>query len=29
MNTIDSMEFVLDKVKNTKTNGDFMESMNG
>ena len=29
MNTIDSMEFVLDKIKNTKTNTDFMESMNG
>ncbi|MEX1098898.1 MAG: transcription termination factor Rho, partial [Bacteriovoracaceae bacterium] len=29
MNTIDSMEFVLDKIKNSKTNGDFMESMNG
>lgn len=29
MNTIDSMEFVLDKIKNTKTNADFMESMNG
>jgi transcription termination factor Rho len=29
MNTIDSMEFVLDKIKNSKTNGAFMESMNG
>lgn len=29
MNTIDSMEFVLDKMKDTKTNEDFMESMNG
>lgn len=29
MNTVDSMEFVLDKIKNTKTNTDFMESMNG
>ncbi len=29
MNTIDSMEFVLDKIKNSKTNDDFMESMNG
>lgn len=29
MNTIDSMEFVLDKIKDTKTNADFMESMNG
>jgi transcription termination factor Rho len=29
MNTIDAMEFLLDKVKNTKTNSDFLESMNG
>ena len=29
MNTIDSMEFVLDKIKNSKTNMDFLESMNG
>ena len=29
MNTIDSMEFVLDKIKDTKTNVDFMEMMNG
>jgi transcription termination factor Rho len=29
MNTIDSMEFVLDKIKNSKTNGAFMDSMNG
>jgi transcription termination factor Rho len=29
MNTIDSMEFVLAKVKNSKTNQGFMESMNG
>ncbi|MBD65058.1 MAG: transcription termination factor Rho [Halobacteriovoraceae bacterium] len=29
MNTIDSMEFVLDKIKNSKTNDDFLESMNG
>lgn len=29
MNTIDSMEFVLDKIRNTKTNTDFLESMNG
>jgi transcription termination factor Rho len=29
MNTIDSMEFVLDKIKNSKTNTDFLESMNG
>ena len=29
MNTIDSMEFVLDKIKNSKTNDSFLESMNG
>ncbi len=29
MNTIDSMEFVLDKIKNSKTNDSFMDSMNG
>ena len=29
MNTIDSMEFVLDKIKDTKSNVDFMELMNG
>ncbi len=29
MNTIDSMEFVLDKIKHSKTNGEFMDSMNG
>ena len=29
MNTIDSMEFVLDKIKNSKTNADFLDSMNG
>ena len=29
MNTIDSMEFVLDKIKNSKTNSAFMDSMNG
>jgi transcription termination factor Rho len=29
MNTIDSMEFVLKKVKDTKTNADFMAMMNG
>ena len=29
MNTIDSMEFVLSKIKDTKTNVDFMEKMNG
>ncbi len=29
MNTIDSMEFVLDKIKHSKTNDGFLESMNG
>lgn len=29
MNTIDSIEFVLDKIKNSKTNNDFLVSMNG
>ena len=29
MNTIDSMEFVLAKIKNSKTNDSFMDSMNG
>ncbi len=29
MNTIDSMEFVLDKIKNSKTNDAFLDSMNG
>lgn len=29
MNTIDSMEFVLGKIKNSKTNDGFLESMNG
>ena len=29
MNTIDSMEFILDKIKNSKTNDAFLESMNG
>ncbi len=29
MNTIDSVQFVLEKMKNTKTNDGFMESMNG
>ncbi|MBI2609344.1 MAG: transcription termination factor Rho [Deltaproteobacteria bacterium] len=28
MNPIDSMEFLLDKMKNTKTNAEFIESMN-
>lgn len=29
MNTIDSMEFVLKRIKDTKTNTDFLNSMNG
>ena len=29
MTTIDAMEFLLDKVKNTKSNDEFLESMNG
>jgi transcription termination factor Rho len=29
MNTIDSMEFILDKIKNSKSNGGFLDSMNG
>ncbi len=29
MNTIDAMEFVLDKIKNSKTNDGFLEAMNG
>ncbi len=29
MNTIDSMEFILSRVSKTKTNAEFMESMNG
>jgi transcription termination factor Rho len=29
MNTIDSMEFVLDKIKSTKDNAGFMDLMNG
>ena len=28
MNTIESMEFLLEKLKNTKNNGDFFETMN-
>jgi len=28
MNTIDSMEFVLQRIKKSKTNIDFLESMN-
>ena len=29
MNVVDSMEFLLDKLEATKTNGDFLKSMNG
>mgnify|MGYP003394158260 CR=1 FL=1 len=29
MNTMDAMEFLLDKVKNTKSNREFIDSMNG
>ena len=29
MSTIDAMEFILSRVKKTKTNDEFMESMNG
>jgi transcription termination factor Rho len=28
MGTVDSMEFLLEKLKYTKTNQDFFESMN-
>jgi transcription termination factor Rho len=28
MGTIDSMEFLLDKMKNSKTNEDFFATMN-
>jgi transcription termination factor Rho len=29
MNTLDAMEFILDKVKDTKSNSDFLNNMNG
>lgn len=29
MNTLDAMEFLLDKVQNTKTNAEFVQSMSG
>ena len=29
MNTIDAMEFMLSRVNKTKTNGEFLDSMNG
>jgi transcription termination factor Rho len=28
MGTVDAMEFLMDKIRQTKTNGDFFESMN-
>jgi transcription termination factor Rho len=28
MGTIDAIEFLLDKLRQTKTNGDFFDSMN-
>ena len=28
MGVTDSMEFLIDKIKNSKTNSDFFESMN-
>ncbi len=28
MGTVDAVEFLLDKMKNTKTNDDFFQSMN-
>jgi transcription termination factor Rho len=28
MGTMDGIDFLLDKLRNTKTNGDFFESMN-
>ena len=29
MGTIDAMEFLLDKMKDSKTNDNFFDSMNG
>jgi transcription termination factor Rho len=29
LNTVDAMEFLLDKVEKTKTNQEFIQSMNG
>ncbi len=29
MNVVDAMEFLMDKVEKSKTNGDFLKSMNG
>jgi transcription termination factor Rho len=28
MGTVDAMEFLMDKLRQTKTNADFFESMN-
>jgi transcription termination factor Rho len=28
MGTMDAIDFLLDKLRNTKNNGDFFESMN-
>jgi transcription termination factor Rho len=28
MGTVDAMEFLMDKIRQTKTNSDFFESMN-
>jgi transcription termination factor Rho len=28
MGTVDAIEFLLDKIRQIKTNGDFFESMN-
>ena len=28
MGTVDAIEFLMDKIRQTKTNGDFFESMN-
>jgi transcription termination factor Rho len=28
MGTVDAIEFLLDKLRQTKTNGDFFDSMN-
>ncbi|MDK2792996.1 MAG: transcription termination factor Rho, partial [Deferribacteres bacterium] len=28
MNSVDAMEFLLEKIKGTKTNKEFLESMN-
>ena len=28
LNSVDAMEFLLDKIQHTKSNGEFLESMN-